>query len=158
VTGTVQSQLIGLAVTVVAGVIAGALFDLYRVARWALRPGKVFTAISDVIFWLFAATMVFKFLLAYSWGEVRFYMLVGFAVGFGVYRAVMGRRVVGGAVSTYEYVQHARREIVLGFREGTLGLRRASSRWRKGFRRTCVCLGTLWANIKRKLCFHRKES
>jgi spore cortex biosynthesis protein YabQ len=158
VTGTVQSQLVGLAIPLLAGVIAGALFDLYRVARWALRPGKALTAISDVIFWLFAATMVFKFLLAYSWGEVRFYMLVGFAAGFGMYRAVMGRRVVGGAVSTYECVQHARREIVLGFREGVQGLRRASSRWRKGFRKTCACLGTLWANVRRKLCFPRKES
>ncbi|NLB73447.1 MAG: spore cortex biosynthesis protein YabQ [Firmicutes bacterium] len=157
-TGTVESQLVGLAVTMVAGVIAGALFDLYRVARWAMRPGKVFTAISDVVFWLFAATMVFRFLLAYSWGEVRFYMLVGFAAGFAVYRAVMGRRVVGGAVSTYEYAQHAGRTIALGFREGTLGLRRASSRWRKGCRKTYACLGTLWANIKRKLCFSRKES
>ena len=157
-TGTVQSQLVGLAVTVLAGVITGAVFDLYRVARWALRPGRALTAISDVIFWLFAATMVFRFLLAYSWGEVRFYMLVGFAAGFGVYRAVMGRRVVGGAVSTYEYVQHARRKIVLSFREATLGLKRASSRLRKRFRKTRVSLGTLWADIKRKLCFSRKES
>ena len=157
-TGTVQSQLIGLAVTVLAGVIMGALFDLYRVARWALRPGRALTAICDVIFWLFAATMVFRFLLAYSWGEVRFYMLVGFAAGFGVYRVVMGRRVVGGAVSTYEYTQRARKNVVLGFREGILVLGRANSRWRRRLRKTCARLGMFWTNIRRKLCFWRKES
>jgi spore cortex biosynthesis protein YabQ len=158
VTGTVQSQLIGLAVTVLAGVIMGALFDLYRVARWALRPGRALTAICDVIFWLFAATMVFKFLLAYSWGEVRFYMLVGFALGFGVYRVVLGRHVVGGAVSVYEHAQYARNRIVLGYREGALGLRRAGARWRKAFRKASAYMERLWANVKSKVHFSRKES
>ncbi|NLJ59569.1 MAG: hypothetical protein GX338_01335 [Firmicutes bacterium] len=157
-TGTVQSQLVGLAVTVFAGVIMGALFDLYRVARWALRPGRLFTVICDVIFWLFAATVVFMFLLAYSWGEVRFFMLVGFALGFSMYRVVLGRHVVGGAVSTYEYAQHARKSIVLGCKEGALALRRAGVRWRKGFRRVSACMGTLWMNVKSKFGFWRKES
>lgn len=157
-TGTVQSQLIGLAVTVSAGIITGALFDLYRVARWAVRPGKVFTAVFDIVFWLFIATMVFKFLLAYSWGEVRFYMLVGFAMGFSVYRVIVGNRVVGGCVSTYEYMRYVRRKMFFGFREGTLRLKRASLTWWKRLRRACTYLDTFWANIKEKLCFCRKES
>lgn len=157
-TGTVQSQLIGLAVTVLAGVIMGALFDLYRVARWAFRPGRALTAVCDVIFWLFAATVVFTFLLAYSWGEVRFYMLVGFALGFGVYRVVLGRHVLGGAVSAYEHAQHARNRIVLGYREGTLGLRRAGAGWRKGFRKASASIERLWVNVKSKFRLSRKES
>jgi len=87
------------------------------VARWAVRPGKVFTAVFDIVFWLFIATMVFRFLLAYSWGEVRFYMLVGFAMGFSVYRVIVGNRVVGGCVSTYEYMRYVRRKMFFGFRE-----------------------------------------
>jgi hypothetical protein len=102
--------------------------------------------------------MVFKFLLAYSWGEVRFYMFVGFASGFGVYRVVLGRHVVGGAVSAYEHAQNARNKIVLGYREGALKLKRADTRLRKGFRKASACMGTLWANIKSKLSLSRKES
>ena len=143
-TGTVQSQLVGLVVTVLTGVIVGVSFDLYRIARWAFRPGRAATVIFDVVFWLFAATVVFACLLVYSWGEVRFYMLVGFAVGFGVYRMVLGRYVLGVAVSAYEHVQYARKKMVLGYKEGALGLKRASK--------------ALWLRVKREFFFWRKES
>ncbi len=156
--GTVQSQLIGLAVTVLTGVITGVSFDLYRVARWAFRPGRAVTAICDVVFWLFAATVVFAFLLAYSWGEVRFYMFVGFAMGFGIYRMVLGRHVVGGAVSTYKYAQHTRRKMVVGYKEGALGLRRASTGWRKRLRKVSLYMQALWGRVKRELYFWRKGS
>ena len=74
------------------------------VARWAVRPGKVFTAVFDIVFWLFIATMVFRFLLAYS-GRGQVYMLVGFAMGFSVHGDYRNR-VVGGCVSTYEYMRY----------------------------------------------------
>lgn len=157
-TGTVQSQLIGLAVTVLAGMIMGLSFDLYRVARWAFRLGRALTAIFDVLFWILAATLVFAFLLAYSWGEVRFYMLVGFAMGFGVYRLIFGRRIVGGAVSAYEHAKWAQRRLILGYREGTLRLRRAEVGWRKRARKISAYFGSLWLKVKKELCFWRKES
>ncbi|NLS44905.1 MAG: spore cortex biosynthesis protein YabQ [Firmicutes bacterium] len=155
---TVRLQLIELGVTALAGVIMGILFDLYRVARWALRPGKVITVICDIIFWLLATTVVFIFLVTYSWGDVRFYMFVGFAAGFCIYRAIFGRHVVGSAVSTYEHVQNVRKKVIIGYREGALGLRRVSTRWRKGFRKGSGTVEALLLNIKNRLFPFRKES
>ena len=157
-TGNVQSQLVGLSVTFLGGAITGAMFDLYRVARWAIRPGKICTLISDIIFWLFAATMVFKFLLIYSWGEVRFYMIAGFGLGFAIYKIIIGRRVVSSAVSTYEYFQYIRRKTIFGFKEGTLWVRRKGFTWFKGCRKICSHCKGVWENIKKRCSFRRKES
>jgi len=60
----------------------GPLFDLYRVARWALRPGRLFTVICDVIFWLFAATVVFMFLLASFLGRGKVFHACRICSGF----------------------------------------------------------------------------
>ncbi|MEW6229040.1 MAG: spore cortex biosynthesis protein YabQ [Bacillota bacterium] len=128
---SVMSQAFTLFVTVATGAIVGVFFDLYRVTRSVLRLGRLATAVGDVCFWLFAATVVFVFLLAACWGEVRFYVFVGFAAGFAAYRAVLGRQVIGGAVSAYDLVRRARRYTMQGMREGSFRLRRTAATFRR---------------------------
>lgn len=127
----VESQAFTLLVTVLTGVIVGVFFDLYRVTRSVLGLGPVATAVGDILFSLFATTVAFTFLLATCWGEVRFFMFLGFGAGFAGYRAVLGRRVIGGAVSVVEACRRARRRARLGVREASFRLRRAAARVRK---------------------------
>ncbi len=127
----VESQAFTLLVTVMTGVIVGVFFDLYRVARSALALGPVATAVGDICFSLFATTVAFTFLLATCWGEVRFYVFLGFLAGFAGYRAVLGHRVIGGAVSVVEAGRRVRRRARLGVREASFRLRRAAVKARK---------------------------
>ncbi|HHY33006.1 MAG TPA: hypothetical protein GX515_08340 [Firmicutes bacterium] len=122
----VESQAFTLLVTILTGVIVGVFFDLYRVARSVLGLGPVATAAGDLLFSLFATTVAFTFLLATCWGEVRFFMFLGFAAGFAGYRAVLGRRVMGSAVSVVEGCRRVRRRARLGFREASFRMRRAA--------------------------------
>ncbi len=152
---SVESQALTLLATLAAGAIVGVFFDLYRVARSVLRLGRLATAIADVCFWLFAASVVFAFLLAMCWGEVRFYVFVGFAVGFATYRAVLGQRVIGGAMSAYDLTRQARRHAVQGLREASFRARRSLETVRRGAhrarsrgRRAYAGFGALWARKK----------
>ncbi|MGE5584925.1 MAG: spore cortex biosynthesis protein YabQ [Bacillota bacterium] len=132
----VESQAFTLLVTILTGVVVGVFFDLYRVARSVLGFGPVATAVGDISFSLFATTVAFTFLLATCRGEVRFFMFLGFAAGFAGYRAVLGRRVIGGAVSVVEVCRRARRAAGLGAREASFRLRRAAAKARKVAART----------------------
>ena len=45
-----------------AGILTGAMFDLYRIIRGS-NVNKIVIAIEDILFWILAAMAVFAFLL-----------------------------------------------------------------------------------------------
>ncbi|MCR4403091.1 MAG: spore cortex biosynthesis protein YabQ [Firmicutes bacterium] len=148
----VGSQAFTLLVTVLTGVIVGMSFDLYRVARCVFGLGPVLTAVGDILFSLFAATVAFTFLLATCWGEVRFFMFLGFGAGFAGYRAVLGHRVIGGAVSMVEACRSLRRQASLGVREASFRLRRTAAMVRKH-----VARGRLASRIAHRMLHHPRR-
>lgn len=48
--------------SILAGILTGAMFDLYRIIRGSKVP-KVIVVIEDILFWILAALVVFCFLL-----------------------------------------------------------------------------------------------
>jgi len=80
--------------TILAGGVVGLLFDLYRVLRSALRPKQLATALTDLLYWIVVTPTVFAMLLAGNWGELRFYVLVGLAVGLALYFQALSAVVI----------------------------------------------------------------
>jgi len=78
-------QLHAFAMTIAAGMAAGLLFDMYRLARRGLRPRGTGAWLLDLMFWLVATPVVFALLLVANWGELRFYVVVGLAAGATLY-------------------------------------------------------------------------
>lgn len=68
-----------------SGIIIGVLFDIYRVIRGFNCPQKFLTAVSDILFWIFAAAVVFVFMLYTNRGDFRAYTLIGIAIGLFIY-------------------------------------------------------------------------
>lgn len=87
------------ALTIAIGTLLGILFDLYRVIRGRLRPGKLATALGDLLFWLVATALTFALLVVGNWGELRLYVWVGFLSGAFVYHLLLSRRIVGALVA-----------------------------------------------------------
>lgn len=80
---------------VIAGVIVGLLFDLYRVCRGRIFPGgAVATFIGDLVFTFLAAIIIYGSLLIGSWGEFRFHLLAGACSGLFFYFAVFSRPIL----------------------------------------------------------------
>lgn len=85
--------------TIAAGMAAGLVFDLYRLARRGLRPRGSGAWVLDLLFWLVVTPVVFALLLVGNWGELRFYVLVGLVAGAVLYFGLMSElclRFVGG--------------------------------------------------------------
>lgn len=92
--------------TILAGGVIGLLFDLYRVLRSTLRPKQLATAMTDLLYWIVVTPTVFAMLLAGNWGELRFYVLVGLAIGLILYFQALSAAVIWlfmGAIKRLAY-------------------------------------------------------
>lgn len=76
-----------------AGFAFGLAFDLYRVLRRLSNPGRIMTAVCDLLFWLVYAIWIFVLLLRTNAGEVRYHVFVSLAVGASFYFWLFSRRL-----------------------------------------------------------------
>ena len=64
------------------GIVLGGCYDVIRIIRTIIRFGKRLFIASDFIYCLWAAFLVFSFLLNENFGIPRFYIFFGVALGF----------------------------------------------------------------------------
>ncbi len=93
-------QLTAFLVTLMIGVLAGLLFDFYRVIAKLIKLNKWGTVVGDFIFWLVLTPIAFLFLLWGNWGEFRFYVVIGLLLGAAIYLRCLSPY----AVSLFNYL------------------------------------------------------
>ncbi|MFL0195149.1 spore cortex biosynthesis protein YabQ [Clostridium sp. WILCCON 0269] len=71
--------------SIMAGIITGILFDFYRLIRGFSNLSKIIIFIEDTLFWIFAAIIVFVFLLYTNYAYMGMYAYVLLAVGIYIY-------------------------------------------------------------------------
>ncbi len=90
----VTDQLVTLAVTLLTGICAGILYDMFRVLRRKFRGGRIITAVTDLIFCVSFACALF--LLGYigGGGVYRLYMPFVSLLGCAVYFVLFSKAVL----------------------------------------------------------------
>jgi spore cortex biosynthesis protein YabQ len=91
---SVNNQALILFASVYGGLILGLFFDFYRLIRNAFRFSKIVTFIGDISFWIIGLTVSLVIIYRSSSGLVRFYQILGFALGMTVYLKILSRYVV----------------------------------------------------------------
>ena len=82
---SVSHQIYVFAMMILAGGGAGLLFDLFRVWRKIVRPGRVSTGISDMLFWILAGIGLFSVVYNVNNGELRWFEFMGILIGALIY-------------------------------------------------------------------------
>ena len=77
--------------SLLAGIITGVLFDLYRVFRGLENPNIVVTFIQDTLFWILTGIIVFIFLLSTNHAYMREYVYITIAAGVLLYMALLSK-------------------------------------------------------------------
>lgn len=72
------------------GFIMGIFYDLFRIIRICISKSKIAVIISDVLYCIFLCFATFLFCLTVNEGQIRFYLLLGEAIGFCVYYFSLG--------------------------------------------------------------------
>ena len=76
------------------GFLLGAYYDIFRVIRLVMRPGKRTIFFQDLFFFLSSAVVTFIFSLSVMDGQLRFYLFLGLLTGFFAYYFTIGRVVM----------------------------------------------------------------
>ena len=69
---------------ILAGILTGAMFDLYRIIRGS-NVNKVIIAIEDILFWILAAMIVFAFLLYTNYAFLGAYVYIFMILSLELY-------------------------------------------------------------------------
>lgn len=87
---SLTSQLQGFVISVAAGVFLGAYYDIFRIFRTVFQSERRAVFFQDLFYMLTAAFITFLLALGVNYGEVRFYILAGEAIGWCLYYLTVG--------------------------------------------------------------------
>jgi spore cortex biosynthesis protein YabQ len=91
----INTQFVYFFSNVLCGIFVGLLFDIYRVIRGFKTPNKILTAISDILFWIFASLLTFTFMLITNNANLRYYTFLGLFLGLYFYSLFISRVFIG---------------------------------------------------------------
>ncbi|HHU64151.1 MAG TPA: hypothetical protein GXZ32_08140 [Clostridiales bacterium] len=91
--GETINQTIVFGCLVVCGGMVGMAFDIYRFfkMKWALN--KIVTGFIDLLFCVAAALLFFYFVYHINYGQIRGYIVIGFVLGWLLYKLTLGKPV-----------------------------------------------------------------
>ena len=76
-----------------AGILTGLMFDLYRIIRGSKVP-KFIIAIEDTLFWILAAMISFAFLLYTNYAFLGAYVYIFMLISLGLYMKFISNRCI----------------------------------------------------------------
>ena len=74
-----------LAVSIMAGMFLGLIWDAYRLIRHYGKLNAAATVIGDILYWIISIKLSTQLILDISFGNVRFFILLGFLAGALLY-------------------------------------------------------------------------
>ncbi|MDE6426337.1 MAG: spore cortex biosynthesis protein YabQ [Ruminococcus sp.] len=83
------------------GVIIGIFYDVFRTARILFPHNTALVVIEDVVFMALYAVFLSSFATVCARGELRFYYVVGNAIGFIFYFFTLGSIIIGAMKKIY---------------------------------------------------------
>ncbi len=87
------------------GAVIGVIYDLFRILRKTAPHAGFVVQLEDLIFWVGVTLFMFYFLLMNSGGEMRWFSLLGAALGAVLYFAAVSRFVILASVAVIEAVK-----------------------------------------------------
>lgn len=86
------------------GALVAAVYDCFRIIRRVCPHKNFLVSMEDLLFWLAMAVTVFYLLNAQSDGRLRWFFIVGAALGMLLYRVSLSRLLVPGGVVVVRFV------------------------------------------------------
>ena len=91
--------------TVIVGAAIGLFYDAFRIFRKTARHSGLAVQLEDLFFWVAATGLTFYYMLHRNYGEIRFFTLIGMAIGLVLYFATISRFVLVVFVTVINYLK-----------------------------------------------------
>ena len=79
---------------VLLGVFVAVIYDIIRIFRRVVKHNRFFISLEDILYWVFCAWEVFYLLYKESSGVLRWFAILGIALGMFLYLISVSRFVV----------------------------------------------------------------
>lgn len=76
------------------GVFLFFIYDCLLIFRNIIKHNGIITAIEDVVFWVVSGVLIFQMMYTKNHGTIRWYFIIGLALGMIVYRNTISNMVV----------------------------------------------------------------
>ncbi len=76
------------------GAVLGCLYDVFRITRIAFLVPAVLVLVEDLLFFLLSSIVLFGFMLERSYGQIRWFILLGVTLGWVLYYFTLGSLVM----------------------------------------------------------------
>ncbi|MBS4534689.1 spore cortex biosynthesis protein YabQ [Clostridium sp. D2Q-14] len=80
--------------SIYGGILIAFIYDLYRIFRYYVKPKSVATIIQDIVFWIIILMTTLILLYYSNWAELRWYIFLGFIIGFFLYNRLLSKIVI----------------------------------------------------------------
>lgn len=81
--------------SVCAGIIVTLAYDFIRLLREVIPHNGFFTAVEDILFWIFTSCCLFLMLHEVNNGTIRWFVIAGAFLGMIIYKKSFGQYIVG---------------------------------------------------------------
>jgi len=112
---TVSEQTELFLLSVLAGVVFGVLWDVFRALRVIFPPMRstILTAVCDALYMIICGFGIYIFSLIFARGEIRFYYFLGALLGAVIYIMTAGKVIMGIIRWLFEGIYGALRKVYL---------------------------------------------
>lgn len=76
-----------------AGILTGLMFDLYRIIRGSKVP-KIIIVVEDILFWVLSAMVIFTFLLYTNYAFLGVYVYAFMLISLGLYMKFVSNKCI----------------------------------------------------------------
>lgn len=83
--------------SVLLGVFVAVIYDMIRILRRVIKHNRFFISLEDILYWVFCAFEFFYLLYRESSGVLRWFSILGIALGMFLYLISLSRYVVNFA-------------------------------------------------------------
>ncbi len=97
------------------GGVLGCIYDVFRITRLAFVLPSLLVLLEDLLFFLMSSIILFNYLLQSSSGQIRYFILVGVALGWTIYYFTAGRAVMALASRSIHLIKSLIRLILSPF-------------------------------------------
>ncbi|MCH5300586.1 MAG: spore cortex biosynthesis protein YabQ [Ruminococcus sp.] len=101
---TFAEQSIAFLYSILLGACLSLVYIPLKIIRLTLKPKKINVIILDVLFMLISAFATFLYALAFLNGSVRFYMILGEAIGFILFQMSAGKIILKIAIPGIKFL------------------------------------------------------
>lgn len=93
-----------------AGILTGLMFDLYRIIRGSKIP-KIIIVVEDTLFWILSAMVIFMFLLYTNYAFLGAYVYAFMLISLGLYMKFVSNKCIKLELEVVNAVSKALRVI-----------------------------------------------